>query len=213
MSYSDDPDRVILFDDPVDDDVLRSAEHNYVHLSVRLELHAPPDFGMDLEEIENGIELAIEQARRCGTILAPPPRDLLDVRHRAWRDADLETSHRSLMAAKEGAELCTGHVLAGAELRHRDADGGLVVRVELDVCVRLVHEHGQSRTLRELGPRDDLALDDLGGDGAHRVQRSTARARTSQRQSDRQAAAGGAPGGCGSRASAAAAQRGQIEGQ
>lgn len=60
MANPHDPDRLLLFDDPIHDDVPRSTKHDHAHLSVRLELHTPADLGMDLEKVQNGIELAIE---------------------------------------------------------------------------------------------------------------------------------------------------------
>ncbi|HWU90675.1 MAG TPA: hypothetical protein VN253_25590 [Kofleriaceae bacterium] len=63
MSHPYDPDQLFLFYDPIHDDVSRSTKHDHVHLAIRLESHAPPELGLELEEIQHGIELAIEETR------------------------------------------------------------------------------------------------------------------------------------------------------
>lgn len=63
MSHPHDPDGSLLLDDSIHDDVSRSTKHDHVHVSVRLESHAPADLGLDLEQAQHDIELAIEQTR------------------------------------------------------------------------------------------------------------------------------------------------------
>ena len=89
----------------------------------------------------------------------------MDLRCRTCGDPDLESSH--LLAAKECAQLVRRDIAARANLCSTGGDRSLVLAIELDAGVRLVHKHRELGALGELSPRDNLALQNLGADGPH----------------------------------------------